>query len=239
MAYTRFEIEPGAFADILPEGAKLYKRPALPEIELKKGNVRITVSDVRLLHPSGVAALEETINQMANIQDLEEVRFDIPDDMDDDTLNIIIDIVSGYSFSAKYRNGDFEGGCLVTGSEVMRTSEGGGKLTFHAFREFARFVYQYAQDHRNVDLISIIFLFVERHRAEINAWMRDNICESEDMPNLKVRELVRHCGYTYREIAKQIGVTPEYLSRCMRYPLKPEMEKRILAAITNLQEVEK
>ncbi len=36
---------------------------------------------------------------------------------------------------------------------------------------------------------------------------------------------------SYKAIAAQIGVTPEYLSRCLRYPLKEDMRVRIMAAI--------
>ena len=53
--------------------------------------------------------------------------------------------------------------------------------------------------------------------------------------NLEIRLLVADLKLSYRAIAAQIGVTPEYLSRCMRYPLKPEMYERIMAAIDALK----
>ena len=40
---------------------------------------------------------------------------------------------------------------------------------------------------------------------------------------------------SYKAIAARIGVTPEYLSRCMRFSLKPEMKARIMAAIDDLR----
>ena len=51
------------------------------------------------------------------------------------------------------------------------------------------------------------------------------------LENLEIRQLVDNKKLTYREIAKQIGICPEHLSRCMRYPLKPEMKSRIISAI--------
>ena len=49
--------------------------------------------------------------------------------------------------------------------------------------------------------------------------------------NLGIRDYINTKGLTYKKIAQMIGVSPEYLSKCMRYPLKPEMEERIKKAI--------
>ena len=55
------------------------------------------------------------------------------------------------------------------------------------------------------------------------------------MKNLELRLMVSDAGLTYKRIAKQLGVTPEYLSRCMRFELKPEMRERIMTAIEELR----
>ncbi len=55
------------------------------------------------------------------------------------------------------------------------------------------------------------------------------------LENLEIRLRVVAAKVTYRQIAHQIGVTPEYLSKCMRFPLKPEMKARITAAINELR----
>lgn len=55
------------------------------------------------------------------------------------------------------------------------------------------------------------------------------------MENLEIRLLVADLKLSYKAIAGRIGVTPEYLSRCMRYPLKEEMRARIMAAIDALR----
>ena len=54
--------------------------------------------------------------------------------------------------------------------------------------------------------------------------------------NTILRLEIAKSGLRYKVIAARIGVTPEYLSRCMRFPLKPEMEKRIQRAIDDLKE---
>lgn len=53
--------------------------------------------------------------------------------------------------------------------------------------------------------------------------------------NIGVRQLVNESGITYKQIAEHIGYTPEYLCRCMRYKLKPEMQLRITRAVEEIK----
>ena len=53
--------------------------------------------------------------------------------------------------------------------------------------------------------------------------------------NLDVRMLVSEMNLSFKSIAEKLGVTPEFLSRCMRYPLKPDMRARIMNAVTDLK----
>ena len=55
------------------------------------------------------------------------------------------------------------------------------------------------------------------------------------MENLEIRLIVADMKLSYKAIAARIGVTPQYLSRCMRFQLKPEMKARIMAAIDDLR----
>lgn len=55
------------------------------------------------------------------------------------------------------------------------------------------------------------------------------------MENIEIRLVVSAMNLTYKEIASKIGVTRQYLSKCMRYPLKPQMESRIISAIESLR----
>ena len=54
------------------------------------------------------------------------------------------------------------------------------------------------------------------------------------MNNLDIRLIVDNSKLTYRQIAKQIGITPEYLSGRMSKPLEQKMRERILTAIHDL-----
>ena len=53
--------------------------------------------------------------------------------------------------------------------------------------------------------------------------------------NLDIRMLVSEMKLTFKVIAERLNVTPEYLSRCMSQPLKPEMRARIMDVITDLR----
>lgn len=53
--------------------------------------------------------------------------------------------------------------------------------------------------------------------------------------NLEIRMMVSECNLKYRDIAKEIGISPEWLSRLLREELSPENEDRILKAIEVLE----
>ena len=55
------------------------------------------------------------------------------------------------------------------------------------------------------------------------------------MNNLDIRLYVKDSGLLFNDVAEQMGVTPEYLSRVLRYQLKPEMRERILTAVRELR----
>lgn len=55
------------------------------------------------------------------------------------------------------------------------------------------------------------------------------------MKNLDVRIYVQESGLKYKDIAKQMGITPEWLSRLMRHNLQPEMRERIMTAISEIR----
>ena len=55
------------------------------------------------------------------------------------------------------------------------------------------------------------------------------------MTNIDIRLAVSDKGLTYRQIAEDMGITPEYLSRLMSKDLKPGMRERILNAIDRIE----
>lgn len=55
------------------------------------------------------------------------------------------------------------------------------------------------------------------------------------MRNLDIRVMVSDSGLKYTDIAKQMGISRQYLSLLMRYDLTTENRKRILRAIGELK----
>ena len=54
------------------------------------------------------------------------------------------------------------------------------------------------------------------------------------MRNLDIRILVEMNGLRYKEIARKMHISHEYLSRLMRRELSPENRERVLKAIREL-----
>lgn len=54
------------------------------------------------------------------------------------------------------------------------------------------------------------------------------------MKNIEIRMLVSENKLKYKDIAKEIGIKPEWLSRLLRFTLSPENKLRIMEAIEKL-----
>lgn len=55
------------------------------------------------------------------------------------------------------------------------------------------------------------------------------------MKNLDIRMLVSENGLRYKDIADEMNITPEYLSRLLRKELTSENKIRVMRAIDQLQ----
>ena len=149
------EYDHGAFIGLLPEGARLYKQPSLPVIAFKYNKVHYEITDLRLLHPLGVQAVELVINQMMNHENLEEVSVYVLKDISEDEIQIIIDIVMGYSWKAKKggKHGFEAAGVLLsTGSTWNENEDGTKTIKFQVIREHQKMMYEYAHSQQKHQL---------------------------------------------------------------------------------------
>ena len=55
------------------------------------------------------------------------------------------------------------------------------------------------------------------------------------MENLDIRILTKSSGLMYKDVASRMGISKEYLSRVLRYPLKPKTKERIMTALYELR----
>ena len=56
------------------------------------------------------------------------------------------------------------------------------------------------------------------------------------MKNLDIRMLVSDHGLKYKDVADEMNITPEWLSRLLRNNLTPENKIRVMRAIDSLLE---
>ena len=175
MSYFRQEIPLVGWDDFLPDGGKIYMRPDLPKIEVKRGKTKYTITDLRLLHPIGVETLKQIVTIVAN-EPTDEVRFLIPIEQDDETIDIVADIVTGFSVDAKRRGGKYSGGRIVSGTTVEHCENGGRTITFHVVKEFAEDVYEAAQNNnsKSLDFYGLVMDYTDKQFDEMMEWIREN-----------------------------------------------------------------
>ena len=55
------------------------------------------------------------------------------------------------------------------------------------------------------------------------------------MKNIDIRVMVAESGLRYKDIAAELGISPEWLSKLLRYTLSPDNKARIVAAIEKMK----
>ena len=164
MKYTRIEVNPGPFADILPKGAKIYERHKLPTIEFKKNGVEYTISDLTLLNPIGVSAFENVLNCLASGIG-NEAKLRVDSSVTDDDLDIVYDIVTGFAYDVKKKgkNGYRFSGARLIHSMTTEKRKDGRFVTFTTSPEIANDIHEYAEANNYVvNLIDMIVYIAEK-----------------------------------------------------------------------------
>lgn len=176
MIYQRTEIDARHFMGIFPEGSKFYRIPELPKIKFKANKVQYSITDVRLLNENAVYTFLNILNTVANEPDTEEVTFKIEDDTNEDTVEIITDILMGISYTAKKggKHG-FESSSrfLVTGVE-RHEAEDYKTITFKLIKDHAQAIYEYAQEHEQPNLYELVIAIEEKSREQIAAYVKEH-----------------------------------------------------------------
>jgi hypothetical protein len=170
VSYQRDKINPGAFADILPPGAVLTMMPELPMREYKSDGIKCKVTDLRLLHPTGVEAVKIIFNTMMNEPDVEEVNIGLPDSMDEDTIEIMSDIVMGVRWRASKggKHGFEMGGCIVYSRSTIETVDGKRSVSFRVDRADSAALYDFTHSStkESISLFEAINAIINARRKE-------------------------------------------------------------------------
>ena len=176
MIYQRTEIDARHFMDIFPEGSKFYRIPELPKIKFKANKVQYSITDVRLLNENAVCTFLNILNTVANEPDTEEVTFKIEDDTNEDTVEIITDILMGISYTAKKggKHGfESSSSFLVTGVD-RHEAEDYKTITFKLIKDHAQAIYEYAQEHEQLNLYELVIAIEEKSREQIAAYVKEH-----------------------------------------------------------------
>lgn len=159
------------FKDLLPDGAKFYVRPEMPKIEFKRDGIKYKMSDFRLLHPLGVDAFKICLGAMLNNPDASGCRIECAEALDEETMDVIKDIVMGFSFEAEKggKHGFMVGSCVVGGVHEEETENGNQVLVFHFSDNFGKYAYEYNQAHKGetIRLEDLVVYAVGRIREEL------------------------------------------------------------------------
>lgn len=165
--YIRTKITDPYFNEIF-KGMKIYKIPDLPMIECKFKKYKISVTDLRLLHPLGLECIQYCLNTMLNNPDAETCRISIENIMikDDTETEIIVDIALGlkYKLIKSGSKGFRTFGCVITGVDKEIQDNRVTALVFHLNPEFSKSTYEYGKSHKG-EKITIIDLIA--YHAEL------------------------------------------------------------------------
>lgn len=59
----------------------------------------------------------------------------------------------------------------------------------------------------------------------------------KNLKNVTIRKKIMAAGFSYKQVAEQMGISNSSLSHYLAYDLRPDIKKRIETAIANLKEV--
>ena len=179
MKYTRMEMNPGVFADYLPEGAKMYQKPDMPTFKFKRDGVTYTLTDPRLLNPAGIEMLNYCLCAMVLDPDAKECRILAQAAVDNDTVLIAEDIVMGFRYKAekKGKNGWSINSGIVEGFRTEYKKNGDRILVFQFFGDFGRYAYEYAQINdisEGINLPDLIVYVANREHENFQRYWDNN-----------------------------------------------------------------
>ena len=121
--------------------------PSIPDVEYKEDGIKYKVSDLSLLNPIGVKAVEDVINYAANHKDAEEVYFEIPSEMSQEERDIATSIAVGFSYRAEKRGKWIVAGRLLQGWTTCK-HQGKEYIIFYLTESAARSIFQLAEKQR-------------------------------------------------------------------------------------------
>ena len=152
------------------EGMKFYKRPDIPTITFKRGMVKHSMTDFRLLHPLAKEAFVVCVNEMLG-GEISECCIRFAETVNEDTINIVADILMGFKFTADKggKNGYMTSICAVVGFRADVNEDGSTEVTFHLDRHFAKWASVYGSEHghEKIALVDLCLYIADKFHNEM------------------------------------------------------------------------
>ena len=150
MKYTRREIDPGPFKDIMPQGARLYERPELPTIHGRIGQYDIKVTDLRCIRAEAEHVITLILKEMANFGG-DESEFKVDTD-NEELVDLVNDIITSFRAEITKRG---KKGWVVNVAPVYGVRRRGDVLTYELNQDFSAFMKRHAsKESGTIDFIA-------------------------------------------------------------------------------------
>jgi len=186
MKYTRLETTMNLFGmDI-----KVHRIPELPKLHFQRGGVKYSVTDLRVLNEHAVDAFEQMLKYVMEVPNCYEMKFIISDDTPNENVNLIVDIVTGISYSAKKggKHGyETEGVLLAYGTHYEYDEQGHiASIKFDISKDNAKAIYEYAKKKRRnneaIDYCDLVMAIAD----DCNRRLLSHVQEGEGIGNIEL-----------------------------------------------------
>lgn len=144
MKYQRTFMDPGAFRDILPDGAKLHWGLDLPVFKFEKDKTKYEFTDLRPLNETAIYVLEQILSNIAADPEISACEFVVGDDVDDDLVDLVSDIITSIKYEARKvgKNGwGIDGHLFTSGIEMIKSSDGKRTLRFRLITDHVKTIH--------------------------------------------------------------------------------------------------
>lgn len=170
MKYERQRVDGSVFSDMLPQKASFYMLPELPMAKCIVNKNDVSFTDLSVLNKKAVEVFYNCLSNIANNNGKPYAVVELSD-IDNDTINMIIDIMESIEFSVKL-NKDYkisysvEGHRLINGTEYTINDDGTCMMLFNFNKDDAKiicnFINEKACEVEQLNLFELAVAIAER-----------------------------------------------------------------------------
>ena len=136
------------------KGLRVSLKPELPKVEYKIGKDTYTVTALKYLNASAVNLFFQLLIEAVELKAFDGVTYSVPDDMDIEELEVMLDIVSSIQYEWKRRRIGSATGLILVGGYALNYDNGKIKsVTFEFLPNHAKYIYEYLnEEHEPIEV---------------------------------------------------------------------------------------